>query len=342
MRLATWHSTSLTGVGSPYRRPSSTISPLSQSASMLPVPRARLCHEELPRCVPRPAICGPAERGPALLFLRGRGVLDTGRRATGLALRPGAGIQMALAPLQAARRVQGVAQVAEQLGVFPAHHLGVGPSVEGGIPQVGCHSLAGVIEAAGIATHVEDPAHRCGVDDDDARLEVGGREHEAHPECPGSTPQHDPLVVDAILGADHIDVRGGDGVQLANGGFGVLALHGQQHRVARPEADLGGRGNDAGRGVEVTVWRDQPKSVGAQGVEVRASRDQHDVLAGLRQLPADDPTDRTGAVDDVAHSTDDNERRMQQRRSGRTRPPWACRPEAALGPERGAPGRFVR
>ena len=92
-----------------------------------------------------------------------------------------------------------------------------------------------------------------------------------------------------------------------------------------------------GRGVEVTVWRDQPKSVGAQGVEVRASRDQHDVLAGLRQLPADDPTDRTGAVDDVTHSTDDNERRMQQRRSGRTRPPWACRPEAALGPERARP-----
>ena len=39
---------SLTGVGTPCRRPRSTISPLNRSVSIEPVPRARLCHDEPP------------------------------------------------------------------------------------------------------------------------------------------------------------------------------------------------------------------------------------------------------------------------------------------------------
>ena len=46
--LASRCSTSLTGVATPCSRPSSTISPLRKSASIDPVPRARLCQDEPP------------------------------------------------------------------------------------------------------------------------------------------------------------------------------------------------------------------------------------------------------------------------------------------------------
>lgn len=54
--LATRWSTSFTGVGTPCSRPSRAISPLRKSASIVPVPRLRLCQEEPPpRGRPRPA-----------------------------------------------------------------------------------------------------------------------------------------------------------------------------------------------------------------------------------------------------------------------------------------------
>ena len=46
--LASFCSAAFTGVGTPCCRPSSTISPFRKSASIVPVPRLKLCHDEPP------------------------------------------------------------------------------------------------------------------------------------------------------------------------------------------------------------------------------------------------------------------------------------------------------
>ncbi len=86
-----------TGVETWCRRPRSTISPFSQSASMLPVWRARLCHEEPPdRSWPATEPVGTDGR-PALGVELGGRHLDPGRLEAGRSPRPGRGATAARA-----------------------------------------------------------------------------------------------------------------------------------------------------------------------------------------------------------------------------------------------------
>ena len=128
IRLATACRRSFTGVGTPCRRPSSTISPFSQSASMLPVPRC----EALPGGAPAAAraVTGWTNPRVAAALVLGRLVRhhDAGGCVTRSCLGPvplwraGLSTAFSLVP-QAAWN--GVRQVAEQLQVLVPHDSGV-------------------------------------------------------------------------------------------------------------------------------------------------------------------------------------------------------------------------
>ena len=148
-------SSAFTGVGTPWRPPSSTISPLRNSASMEPAPRARLCQLEPPCHSPDDvgAICRRSPRRS-----RSSSALATSIPAAASASLPsrcasrGQRAEPALGPGQCLDRV---GQVHEELAVLPAHDVGPGHRLERrGRDGVG-DGLPVLVQARGEAAQVE-------------------------------------------------------------------------------------------------------------------------------------------------------------------------------------------
>ena len=133
-----------------------------------------------------------------------------------------------------------VGQVHHELAVLPAHDVGAGLGGEGRAPQRRRDRLRRVVHTLGITTEVEDPAGRPRVGDDAAGLQVRPREHDGHRVDPLEDAERGPLVLDAVLGADHGDVRRRIGRQRREGTGRVLALHRQDDHVVGDEIDFGG------------------------------------------------------------------------------------------------------
>ena len=163
----------------------------------------------------------------------------------------------------------------------------------------------------GYRPSVQQPGQRGALGLDRARLQVGGREPDAHPVHVAEAAQREPLAGHPVLRAEHGQVVGGYGAAWhrqprppSHGRLGVLGLGGQEEDVVAGELNLvrsahGGNGDDgrAFRGSQAQA------ALAAERVEVRAAGHQHHLMPGLGQPPADGPADPAGPDDDVAHCT---------------------------------------
>ena len=131
----TAQSISLTGVSMPCVRPSSTISPLSQSTSVVTAP----AHEALPcRSAATFAALDASEREQALAALAILLGVDPGNAGRPVALdRLGTGVTDEVDAVLAVgnQRVDRVHQVVQQLAVLGGHDVGVGPAVEAAVAE---------------------------------------------------------------------------------------------------------------------------------------------------------------------------------------------------------------
>ena len=150
----------LTGVATPWSAPRRTTSPFRNSASIEPVPRARLCQLDPPVHSPERGGAQLKVVGPPLPVLLGRGHLDGGggqRRRCPLAEPPWSPGCTDLGPAQ---RLGGVGQVHEELAVLPAHDVGPGHRLErGGVEGIG-DVLPHGIDPGGIAAEVQQARDR--------------------------------------------------------------------------------------------------------------------------------------------------------------------------------------
>ena len=167
--------------------------------------------------------------------------------------------------------------------------------------QVGGDGVGELVGARRHPADVQDARRGVALLHDDAGLEVGCGQHHGDGVGPLEQPQRRPLVGDRVLRAHHRHVQRRVRDQVVQGGGGVLGLHGQQHhRVVGPL--------DLGRGVGGRRVHDVPPGVGvedqtplADARQVVAAGDEGDRAPGPMQVAADDPADRSGPVDDVAH-----------------------------------------
>ena len=158
------------------------------------------------------------------------------------------------------------------------------------------------VDAAGMAPDVERARQRRRERDDDAGLEVPGGELHAHRVGAREAPQRLALVRDPVLHAGHGDVRARSGLEALERGDAVLALDREQHDVVGPPIQLAGIADDGAavheRDALGRVQRAGRRARSPRGGAPRAISD--DVVPALRELRADHPADRPGAVDDEA------------------------------------------
>ena len=112
------------------------------------------------------------------------------------------------------------------------------------------------------------------------------------------SPQRRALVLDAVLRADHRDVRARRRFEALERGGGVLALDRQQHDVVVAPGDLLGERDDLDRLHEHPVGGFEAQPRPRDRLAMRAAGDQHDIMAVLEQPAADGPADRSRAVND--------------------------------------------
>src|SRR5581483_9251738 len=131
-----------------------------------------------------------------------------------------------------------------------------------------------------------------------------GGAHHAHGVDVREAPQRSALVRDAVLHARDGDARRCDGSERVECVDRVLALHGEEDDVVVAPVDLvrGGHGVDPHDDATVDVVDTEP--VRADGVEVRAPRQQDHVVAVLVEPPADHTADGAGAVHDISHDVE--------------------------------------
>ena len=163
----------------------------------------------------------------------------------------------------------------------------------------------------GVPAQVEDARHRVAALDDDAWLEMLGRQHHGHRIGAGEPAQRGRLVGDAVLGADHGRGRGRVLDQVGQRVLGLVRLHGEQDdRVVEPGDLTGaGRGPHGERLRPVRRVEHQPGSPDPR--QVLTASDERDVVAGQVQPAPDHGTDGAGAVDDVGRHRDSGRLRRQ-------------------------------
>ena len=225
----------MTGVATPWRRPSSTISPLSQSTSVEVEPRASDCHVDPPprgRPVDRRDLHHAVAPGPILDV--GRGVDAGGGEArVGLGPRPRVDLRRVVPGDH--ERVERVGEVHQQLAVLEPHDLVAGPARQAARLEGGGQRLGVGVEPRRIAPDVEDRVVRLTAGVDDARLEERGRQHHADPVHVLEQAECEPLVLHPVLGAGDGDPGRGVGPQGVERAGRVLRLHRQDDDVARLE-----------------------------------------------------------------------------------------------------------
>jgi hypothetical protein len=225
-------SRALTGVGTPWSAPRRTISPLRNSASIDPVPRARLCQLEPPPLAPtswrasagdRPAARGPPRRchiDPG----RGQGLLPSRWASLASALYRPSGPHSASTAL---------ARFMRSLRYFQRMMSGRATDwnvVASRASAMACPTWSSTPDGgsdpgrAGPRPAPSGPGSR--------RAAGGWRAHDAHAIGVGEAPQHPALVLHAVLHADDGRLRWGHGHQLGQRVLGVLTLHASRTTVS--------------------------------------------------------------------------------------------------------------
>ena len=306
-------SSALAGVGTPWRRPSSTISPARKSTSVPPV-RGRCSGpgESRPGASEGP---GAGRRGAPVVFVaddrgcRRRRAPPRPRRGPGLSSSASSGRTVETSPTA----------LVTSLRYFHAMMSGRGTDSKPAERGRG-DALGQLVGAGRVAADVEDAGHRVAALDDDARLEVLRRQHHRDRVGVGEPAQRGRLVADTVLGADHRHGPGCVPHQVGERGLGLVRLH-RQHDdgvVAPVDSCRGvGRGCPDGvpslGGVEHQPVREDPG-------QMLAARDQRDVVAGQGQPAADHAADGPGAVQHVgAHSASACSAPRPRRRASRHR-----------------------
>ena len=264
------------GAGTPWRRPSSTISPFSQSVSIEPFPRARLCAEEPPNA-------GAPSTGARRSSASRRGsAAPTSRQAMPAASqhRLGLGaqdrVEAAVRRIGAERRLDDVVQVHQQLAVLACHHVRIDePGDVRRAERLG-QRLVVAVSARGIAADVEDAMARGPVRRHLARRDVARRHHHRDAVHVREEPQRHPLVRDPVLHAEDRLVGDAGRPQPLERRGGVLGLHRQEDRVVGLEGEVGGVA-DAGelRRARAARRPEQEPALADRG-ELPAARDADD------------------------------------------------------------------
>ena len=244
---------------------------------------------------------GARHRLAALGFLFVGRPLDAGGAVAGDRFFSEAAVQRARVIVGSAGGLDGVAEVAEELRVLPAHGVGQRLRGDAGGVDVGGDALDRGVHARRIAAGVEDAVDGRRVGDDDAGLEVRRGEPDHHGVHVGEAAEGEAFVLDAVLGADDGDVRASGGEQGVERGLRVLRLHAEDHDVIGAEVDLGRMADGGDLQFDGGVGGLEGEAALADGVEVGAAGDEGDVVAGLVEAGADGAADRARAVDDVAH-----------------------------------------
>ena len=161
--------------------------------------------------------------------------------------------------------------------------------------------LGALVEAVRVPPDVEQSAHGRRLGDHDAGVDVRRRAHRAHRIRVGVVPEHDPLVLDAVLEARDRDVGRRARIECLARADRVLRLHGEAHDVVGRERELRGMVDDGDRQGRVVDRGPDAEAAVADGFVVRAARDEHDVVAVLEEARADDTADCARAVDHEPH-----------------------------------------
>ena len=201
-----------------------------------------------------------------------------------------------------ARGLKRIADVAQELGVFPAHDVRVGPGDETGRGQVCGDSTDQVVGAARIAARVEDTADRRGMVQHQARLQIRRRHPDHHAVHPVETAQRHALVVHAVLRAHHRQVFPTRGPKGGQRRVGVLRLHRQQDDVIVTKIDLARMADRGDRQPHAFPGRFGRQSPALDDTQMCTAADEPHIAAVLQQPRADDPADSACPIDDVSHA----------------------------------------
>jgi len=195
-----------------------------------------------------------------------------------------------------AQRLDRVAQVAQQLAVLPARHVGDDRRQEAALGQIPADLRRHLIRPGRIPADVQQSRQRRPLRLDGSRLQVGRREPDAHPVYLTEAAQRQSLAGHPVLRAEHRQRPGRHGAAehwrpgpLGEHSLGVLGLDGQYEDVTVAELEFGGlaHGGNGQRGG--TGRGGQPQAARPQRVEMRAPGDQDDLVPALEQPAADGP-----------------------------------------------------
>ena len=294
----------MTGVGTPCRRPSSTISPARWSTSVPPAPRVMLCQVEPPRggwpvgrgCRSRRGAPRPASAVTTGTPAASEHRLALGRRAlvqlVGGLVR---GAQVASTALP---------RFISSLRCFQAMMSGRGTDSNPAARR------SAATDSVSSSVPRRDPARCRGCP---ARGGTSGRPRPGSRWVAGSitsdrrrsarTGAARPLVGDPVLGAHHRHVRR---ARARPGRRGRPRCAATSPRAATTVSSVH---VDLGRGVRGRRVRRRTSPRGCRGparapgsrARCVAAGDERDVVAGAVQVAADHPADGAGAVDDVPH-----------------------------------------
>ena len=191
---------------------------------MSPVPRRRLCHEDPPgRVCPcdLAALEEIASSGP--VFLRGGG-FEAGSGQHRFALGEEQVPQRSLPLVGTAYRLDGVAEVGQQLAVLPAANVLHGVGAEGCRSKVSGDRFADLVDPGGVPADVQEAGDRRGPGLDHAGLKVAGGARDADPVHVGEHAQSGRFVGNPVLQAHDRCLGRGDLGELAESAATVCWL----------------------------------------------------------------------------------------------------------------------
>ena len=193
-----------------------------------------------------------------------------------------------------ARGLDGIAEVHQQLLVLPSHDVRARLGLERRSRECCRDLVRRPIDATRVPAEVEQTADRRRVRLDHPRLEMARRAHHTHGVDVGKGSQRHPLVGHAVLRAHDRGLGWRARDERVDRGGGVLTLHRQQHDVLAREIEFGRMTDRGDRQGPRAFSRVDAQTPCANCFEMRAPRDQRDVVVVLEQPGADHAADRAG------------------------------------------------
>jgi hypothetical protein len=188
--------------------------------------------------------------------------------------------------------------------------------VEARRAQVGRRTDHDIVHTGREAPGVQDAGDRSAVRADDARLQMGCRAHDADAVDVLEVPQRRTLVCHAVLQADDRCRRTRHPGQRLHGSVGVVALHAEQHDIVRAQTEFCRAGSRVDLDDVRRLGRLHGQPVSADRGQMGTARDQRYLVAGDRQQPADQATDRTRTEHHISHGVQPRAPRYRGRSPG--------------------------